>query len=183
MLEIIVHGLYVGTPHELGAAGALVTWGGVELARFHESYRRADIRSPLGAELRMLGTALEWAREHGGMGEVVVVRTGLGSLARAVQGRGEAWTPEIQSLVVSLERVARDFEGVHAEIAPAWITAPALEAALRSLIGLLEGTAWAGPDGLPGKRPPRAEAPSGPPGEAPAGRPPSGGETPRGAHR
>jgi len=168
MLEVIVHGLYLGAPEELGAAGALVLWGGEELARFQECYRRPDIRSPLGAELRILATTLEWAQERGGMGETVTVRTRQGSLPAACQGRGEASRPEIQVLVESLERIALDFEGVHAEIAPGWVTAPAQEAALRAVVQFLESSARPG-SGTPGWTPSQGGFRSLLPAQAPTG--------------
>jgi hypothetical protein len=137
MLEITVHGLRLGAPHELSAAGALVTWGGEELARFQECYPAGGGRGLLEAELRILTAALDWAREHGGMGESVKVRTGLGSLAGACRNHSETPSPELADLLGRLERISSDFEGIYAEISPGWITAPAQELALGCLVAHL----------------------------------------------
>ena len=146
MLEIVVHGLYAGAPHEVGAAAALVSWGGEELVRLRECYRNTAVRSALDAELSILTAALDWARGQGGMGETVTVRTGLGSLAAACQGRGEASRPDIQALIGRLEALASDFEGIHAVIAPAWTTASAQESALQCLLTWVRSVAWTSPE-------------------------------------
>jgi hypothetical protein len=153
MLEITVHGLYIEAPLELAAAGALVSWGGEELARFQDCYPGGGVRSPLEAELRILTAALDWAREHGGRGETVKIRTGLGSLASTCRGRSDSSRPGIQELLEVLERVSADFEGIYAEISPGWITAPAQEAALRCLLAQFEPAAWLRPRGDAGAAP------------------------------
>jgi hypothetical protein len=135
MLEITVHGFHVGAPYDLAAAGALVSWGGEELVRFGALYRDGRVRSALGAELAILAAALDWARVHGGRGEHVTVRSGLGELASTCRSRGRAGDPEIRDLLERLEDVARDFDGLHALVSAGGVTAPALEAAVRAALG------------------------------------------------
>ena len=149
MLEITVHGIYAGAPQEIGAAAALVSWGGEELARFRECYRNTPVRSALGAELSILAVALDWARAQGAGGESVRVRTGLGSLAATCQGKGAASRSEIRELLGRLETIAADFEGIHAVIEPAWIIASAQESALQCLLASCRPLSWASPSETP----------------------------------
>jgi hypothetical protein len=135
MIEIVTHGFFVGAPHDVGAAGALVRSEGEELARLQERHGAGPVRSGLGAELAILSKALRWALERGDGGEPVIVRTGLGSLASACRSGGKATPPGLRAPLAELETLAREFPEIRAVVSPGWVTALAEDLALRSILG------------------------------------------------
>jgi hypothetical protein len=135
MLEIVTRGFFVGAPHDVGAAGALVRSDGEELARLQQRHGAGPVRSGLGAELAILSKALRWALERGDGGEAVIVRTGLGSLAAACRGGGKAPPPDLRETLAELEALAREFPEIRAVVSPGWVTARAEDLALRSILG------------------------------------------------
>src|SRR5512140_525391 len=96
MIEIVTHGFFVGAPHHVGAAGALLRCDGEELARLQQRHGAGPVRSGLGAELAILAKALRRALDRGDGGEPVIVRTGLGSLAAACRSGGTGMPPDLQ---------------------------------------------------------------------------------------
>jgi len=135
MIEIVTHGFFVGSPHDVGAAGALLRRDGEELARLQQRHGDSPVRSGLGAELAILSKALRWALERGDGGEPVIVRTGLGSLAAACRSGGKAPPPDLREPLAELETLAREFAEIRAVVSPGWVTARAQDLALRSILG------------------------------------------------
>jgi hypothetical protein len=135
MIEIVTHGFFVGAPHDVGAAGALLRSDGEELARLQQRHGAGPVRSGLGAELAILSKALRWALERGDGGEAVIVRTGLGSLAAACRSGGKAPPPDLREPLAELETLAREFAEIRAVVSPGWVTARAEDLALRSILG------------------------------------------------
>lgn len=134
MIEIVTHGFFVGAPHDVGAAGALVYSQGEELARLQEVHRRGPVRSALAAELAVLAAALRRALERGEGGEPVVLRTGLDSVAGLCRRRDRAASPELRAALEELAGLAREFPELRAVVSPGWVTARAQDLALRSVL-------------------------------------------------
>jgi hypothetical protein len=135
MIEIVTHGFFVGAPHDVGAAGALLRSDGEELARLQQRHGAGPVRSGLGAELAILSQALRRALDRGDGGEAVIVRTGLGSLAAACRSGGKAAPPDLRDLLDELETLAREFPEIRAVVSPGWVTARAEDLALRAILG------------------------------------------------
>ena len=108
---------------------------GQDLATISAAFSKKDgIRSWCAAELVMLARILEKARDLGKDHEDVIVRTGLQRIVDLCQSRSSGLPPHIRDAVDRLANVARDFDSIHAEIRPGWVTARAQAMALRAVL-------------------------------------------------
>jgi hypothetical protein len=135
MIEIVTNGFYVGDPHHLGGAGAILLENKEELGRVHVAFGRGEVQTSAAAELAGLALALERACRLGRDGEEVLVRTGAPTLVDLCRGRRCGGDPGLEAWIQRLADVGPRFEGVRAIAAPAWVTAQAQDLALRAALG------------------------------------------------
>lgn len=153
MIEIFTSGFFVGRPHEVGGGGAVVMSEGEEIGRVKRAFQAGEVSSSISVELAVLAEALEKAREKGGSGEEVVIRTGYASLADVCRGKGPRGTPDLEEWVAKLTEVARAFSQIRAVVSPGWVTARPHDLAVRAVLDRFRtspGEARGTPDGPPG---------------------------------
>jgi ribonuclease HI len=134
MIEIFTSGFFVGRPHEVGGGGAVVMSEGDEIGRVKRAFRSGEVASSIAVELAVLAEALEKAREKGGSGEEVVIRTGYASLADVCRGKGHRVTPDLEEWVARLTEIARAFSEIRAVVSPGWVTARPHDLAVRAVL-------------------------------------------------
>lgn len=134
MIEVFTSGFFVGRPHAVGGGGAVVKSGEGEIGRVKKVFAPADLTSSIGAELAVLAEALELARNSGGEGERVIVRTGYASLADLCRGRIPKGAADLSGLIARLGEIARNFAEVQAIVSPGWVTARPHDLAVRAIL-------------------------------------------------
>ena len=134
MIEIFTSGFFVGRPHEVGGGGAVVMCDREEIGRVKRAFQAGEAPSSIAVELAVLAEALEKAREKGGSGEEVVVRTGYASLADLCRGRIPRATPALEEWITRLAEVASAFTEVRAVVSPGWVTARPHDLAVRAVL-------------------------------------------------
>lgn len=134
MIEIFTSGFFVGRPHEVGGGGAVVLSDHEEIGRVKRVFGASEISTSIAAELAVLADALEKARDLGGGGEDVIVRTGYASLADLCRGRIPRGSPDLKEWIDRLGEVARNFAEVRAVVSPGWVTARPHDLAVRAVL-------------------------------------------------
>lgn len=134
MIEIFTSGFFVGRPHELGGGGAVILSGREEIGRVKQSFAASELSSSIAVELAILAEALQKARDLGGSGEEVIVRTGYASLADLCRGRSSRLAPDVEERVTRLAEIAREFGEVRAIVSPGWVTARPHDLAVRAVL-------------------------------------------------
>lgn len=134
MIEIFTSGFFVGRPHEIGGGGAVVMSEREEIGRVKRVFQVGEVSSSIAVELAVLAEALEKAREKGGAGEEVVIRTGYASLADLCRGRIPRATPDLEEWIARLTEIAREFSEIRAVVSPGWVTARPHDLAVRAVL-------------------------------------------------
>jgi hypothetical protein len=135
MIEIVTCGFFVGDPHHLGGAGAVLLENKEEFGRVQTAFGRGEVGTSVAAELVGLALALEKACRLGRDGEEVLVRTGVPALVDLCRGRRPGWDPGLEAWIRRLQDAGPRFAGVQAIAAPAWVTTQAQDLALRAAFG------------------------------------------------
>ncbi len=134
MIEIFTSGFFVGRPHEIGGGGAIVMSEREEIGRVKRVFQAGEAASSIAIELAVLAEALEQAKEQGGSGEEVVIRTGYASLADYCRGKVPRATADLQEWVARLSEIARAFSEIRAVVSPGWVTARPHDLAVRAVL-------------------------------------------------
>jgi ribonuclease HI len=134
MIEIFTSGFFVGRPHEVGGGGAIVMSEREELGRVKRAFQAGEVARSIAVELAVLAEALELAKEKGGAGEEVVLRTGFASLVDLCRGRGPRATPDLEEWIARVSEAAREFSEIRAVVSPGWVTARPHDLAVRAVL-------------------------------------------------
>ncbi len=136
MIEIFTSGFFVGRPHQIGGGGAVIHSERQEIGRVKRVFQAGEVGTSIAAELVVLAEALEKAREQGGSGEDVIVRTGYAAMADLCRGGVARSAPELQELVERLGELATSFSEIRALVSPGWVTARPHDLAVRAVLDL-----------------------------------------------